>query len=102
MAREVEEGPRLEAGSTPSMPFPVPWFAGCGGSSGLAASALLFGLLVSNLLASGTTVTDVSGVSGAPRGIALVIFGIGCPGTAEATFIAPALTWTVFTLTGFI
>ncbi len=31
-----------------------------------------------------------------------MIDGAGCDGPAEASFIDPALTWTVLTLTGFI
>src|SRR6476619_6674436 len=44
---------------------------------------------------------EVSATSGRAA-IALVIEGAGCEGPAEASFIGPALTWTVLTLTGFI
>ena len=44
---------------------------------------------------------DVSGTSGR-AGMALVMGVDGWAATAEASFICPALIWTVFTLTGFI
>ena len=84
----------LDAGSTPSTPRPVPWFAGCGGISSLFISALFNSALA-------TTEPDVSG-TGARSGIALVTGGTGCAGSADASFICPALTWTVLTRTGFI
>src|SRR5258708_3349662 len=95
----------VEAGRTPSRPFPVPWFAGWGGRSVLAMSGLLASaLLVSALLVSAlaTTALEVSGTSGCAAGIALVIGGAGCAAPAEASFTCPALIWTVLTLTGFI
>jgi hypothetical protein len=49
-----------------------------------------------------TTALDVSGTSGRAGGIALVMGVAGWDGPADASFICPALTWTVFTLTGFI
>jgi hypothetical protein len=49
-----------------------------------------------------TTALDVSGTSGRAGGIALVMGVAGWDEPAEASFICPALTWTVFTLTGFI
>src|SRR5258705_12123621 len=106
----MEEGGRLDAGRTPSKPFPVPWFAGCGGISVRATSTLLVSallvsaLLVSALLVSAlaTTALDVSGTSVRAGGMALVIAVAGWDGPAEASFICPALTWTVLTLTGFI
>ena len=48
-----------------------------------------------------TMALEVSATSGRAA-IALVIEGAGCEGPAEASFIGPALTWTVLTLTGFI
>src|SRR5260370_14583036 len=95
----------LDAGSTPSRRFPVPWFAGWGGRSVLAMSGLLASaLLVSALLVSAlaTTALEVSGTSGCAAGIALVMGGAGCAAPADASFSCPALTWTVLTLTGFI
>src|ERR1700683_2860298 len=95
----------LDAGSTPSTPLPVPWLAGCGSKSvlaafGLANSALAgFPLLVAALA---TTAFDVSGTSGRAADIALVIGVPGWAGPAEASFSCPALTCTVLTLTGFI
>src|SRR5260370_15704812 len=107
----AEVGGTLDAGRTPRVPLPVPWPAGCGGisvfapsgwaPSGLATSVLLISaLLVSAALT--TNAVDVSGTSGRPGRIALVMAGAGWFGPAEASFICPALTWTVFTLTGFI
>src|SRR3981189_768456 len=87
------------------MPFPVPWFAGCGGISVLTTSVLWISvLLVSALLVSAlaTTALDVSGTSGRTGGMALVMGVAGWGGPAAASFICPALTWTVLTLTGFI
>src|ERR1700719_2085831 len=81
------------------MPFPVPWFAGCGGMSVLDASNLLFSSFPVSALT--TTALDVSGTS-ARAPIALVTGGAGCGGPAEASLTCPALIWTVFTLTGFI
>src|SRR5437868_4698907 len=79
-----------EAGSTPRMPLPVPKLAGCGGISGLEVSA-----------ARAIIALEVSGTS--PRdGMVLVIGGADCAGPAAASLIGPALTCTVFTLTGFI
>src|SRR5437762_4772726 len=49
-----------------------------------------------------TTALEVSATSGRAGAAALVTGGAGCAGPAEASFIAPALTWTVLTLTGFI
>src|ERR1700674_1036394 len=89
-----EEGGRLDAGKTPSTPFPVPWFAGCGGMSALTASVFPVSALA-------TTALEVSGKS-ARAGIALVTGGAGCAGPAAASLTCPALIWTVFTLTGFI
>src|SRR5437763_469132 len=83
----------LEAGSTPSRPRPVPWFAGCGGISALFISALFNSALA-------IIEPDVSGTSARAGGIAWVI--AGCAAAAEASFICPALIWTVFTRTGFI
>src|SRR6267378_5815856 len=119
-ACEAEEGGRLEAGSTPRIPFPVPWPAGCGGISVLAGSDLAISdlaisdlaisdlaisdLAISDLLFSvfATIAFDVSCASGRAGGMALAMDVTGCAGPAEASFICPALTWTVFTLTGFI
>src|SRR3981189_3704340 len=97
------------------MPFPVPWLAGCGGISVLLVSGLLvsglaaLALPVSDLPVSdlpvsalATTALDVSGTSVRAGGIALVTDVAGWGGPAEASFICPALIWTVFTLTGFI
>src|SRR5260221_6655321 len=98
-------GGTLDAGSTASRPFPVPWFAGWGGRSVLAMSGLLASaLLVSALLVSAlaTTALEVSGTSGCAAGIALVMGGAGCAAPSDASFSCPALTWTVLTLTGFI
>src|SRR5882757_6585372 len=79
-----------EAGSTPRMPLPVPKLAGCGGISGLEVST-----------ARAITALEVSATSA--RGVvALVIGGADCAGPAAASLIWPALTCTVFTLTGFI
>src|SRR5450756_233165 len=105
MACAAEAGGRLDAGSTPSRPLPVPWPAGCCGISVLATSDLLIsGLLVSALLVSAlaTTALDVSGTSERTGVIALVIGVAGWDGPAEASFNCPALTCTVFTLTGFM
>src|SRR6478735_2251967 len=104
------EGGTLDAGRTPSKPFPVPWFTGCGGISIRAASALMgsgrlvSALLVSALLVSAlaTTALDVSGTSGRAGGMALVMAVTGWAEPAEASFSCPALTWTVLTLTGFM
>src|SRR2546430_8800013 len=109
------EGGTLDAGRTPSKPLPVPWFAGCGGISVRATSTLLVStllisallvsaLLVSALLvsASATTALDVSGTSGRAGDMALVMAVAGWAEPAEASFICPALTWTVLTLTGFM
>src|SRR2546429_684415 len=109
------EGGTLDAGRTPSKPLPVPWFAGCGGISVRATSTLLVSallisaLLVSALLVSGllvsalaTTALDVSGTSGWAGDMALVMAVAGRAEPAEASFICPALTWTVLTLTGFM
>ena len=57
-------------------------------------------LLVSAAFA--TTALDVSGTSARAGGMALVTGGAGWAEPAEASFIGPALTWTVLTLTGFI
>src|SRR5258708_35065631 len=84
----------LDAGSTPSRLFPVPWFAGWGGRSVLAMSGLLASaLLVSALLVSAlaTTALEVSGTSGCAAGIALVMGGAGCAAPADASFSCPAL-----------
>src|SRR6202022_3854168 len=80
----------LEAGSTPSTPCPVPWFAGCGGMSVLVVSALA------------TSELDVSATSARTGGMALVTGGVGWEEPADASLNCPALTWTVFTRTGFI
>src|ERR1700690_4490262 len=109
MACEVEADGRLEAGNTPRMPFPVPWFAGCGGMSALAVSALpvsvfavsAFPVSAFPVSALATTAFDVSGTS-ARAGIALIMGVAGCAEPAEASLTCPALIWTVFTLTGFI
>src|SRR5258706_3590784 len=104
-ACEAEEGGRLDAGSTPRIPFPVPWPAGWGGISGLVISALAGSDLATSDLpvsAFATIALDVSCTSGRAGGIILVMGVPGCAGLAEATLICPALTWTVFTLTGFI
>src|SRR3954470_3416625 len=86
----------LDAGSTPSTPRPVPWFAGCGGISTLFISVLFNSALA-------TTEPDVSGTAERASAIALVTGGAGCAGSADASFICcPALTWTVLTRTGFI
>src|SRR5437660_3360333 len=98
-------GGTLDAGRTPSKPLPVPWFAGCGGISVRATSTLLVSaLLVSALLVSAlaTTALDVSGTSGRAGDMALVMAAAGWAEPAEASFICPALTWTVLTLTGFM
>src|SRR3954470_17929935 len=76
----------LEAGSTPSRPCPVPWFAGCAG----ICSALE------------ATKPEVSITSIREDDIALVVGGADCAGAADASFICPAFTWTVLTRTGFI
>src|SRR5712671_5583831 len=62
----------------------------------LAASALLVSA------AFATTAFEVSATSARAGGMALVMGGAGCDGPAEASFIGPALTCTVLTLTGFI
>src|SRR5258708_518059 len=83
----VEDG-TLEAGSTPSRPCPVPWFAGCGGISALVISAL------------DTIEEDVSVTSARTGGVA---FGTGradWEGAADAEVICAACTWTVFARTG--
>src|SRR5260370_42287963 len=49
-----------------------------------------------------TTALEVCGTSARAGGIALVIGGAGCAAAADASFICPALTCTVLTLTGFI
>src|SRR5258707_14117505 len=85
----------LDAGSRPSTPRPVPWLAGCGGISTLFISALFNSALA-------TTEPEVSGTADRASGIVLVTGVAGCAGSAEASFIWPALTWTVFTRTGFI
>src|SRR5882672_97541 len=85
----------LDAGSTPSTPCPVPWFAGCGGISALFISALFNSALA-------TTEPEVSGTSVRAGGMALVTGVAGWTGTAEASFICPALTCPVLTRTGFI
>ena len=82
----------------------MPWFAGCGGISVLATSTLLdSALLDSALLISALAMIalDVSGTSGRAD-MALVTGVAGWAAPAEASFTCPALTWTVFTLTGFI
>src|SRR5882757_9195609 len=89
LAWAAAEG-RLDAGSTPSKPCPVPWLAGCGGISARVISAL------------DTTEFDVSATSVRTGGIVLVIGGPGWEGAAEASLTGPALTWTVLTRTGFI
>src|SRR5665213_3433622 len=94
IACEAEEAGTLDAGSTPSRPLPVPWLAGCGGISVLATSALLISALA-------TIALDVSGTSERGCGMALVM-EVPEDWAAEASFICPALIWTVFTLTGFI
>src|SRR5580700_9798983 len=43
IACEGDAEERLEAGNTPRMPLPVPWLAGCGGSSVRAGMALVTG-----------------------------------------------------------
>ena len=79
----------------------MPWLAGCGGISvRWRLSALLTSALLVSALA--TTALEVSGTSGRAGDIALVIGVAGWDGPAEASLICPALTWTVFTLTGFI
>src|ERR1700710_1102241 len=83
----------LDAGKTPSTPRPVPWFAGCGG-----ISTLFISVLFSSALAM--IEPDVSGT--AERASALVTGGAGCAGSADASFICPALTCTVLTRTGFL
>src|SRR5487761_2656340 len=92
MACEAAGDGTLDAGNTPSKPFPVPWFAGCGGISVLAVSVFTVSALA-------TTALDVSGIS-ARAGMGLVM--AGCAAPAEASLTCPALIWTVFTLTGFI
>src|ERR1700748_1452414 len=81
----AEAAATLEAGSTPSKPFPVPWLAGCGGISALATHALAG-----------------SGASARGGGIELVIGVVDWAEPADANFIGPALICTVLTLTGFI
>ena len=93
----AEAARTLEAGSTPSRPFPVPWLAGCGGISVRGMSALLVSVLLVSALAM--TAVEVSGTSARGGDIELVI-GVAEP--ADATFICPALICTVLTLTGFI
>src|ERR1700676_315559 len=100
MAWELEEGGRLDAGRTPSNPFPVPWLAGCGGRLVRATSTLLVSDLLISALA--TTALDVSGTSGRAGGRALETDAAGWGEPAEASFIGPALIWTVLTLTGFM
>ena len=84
----------------------MPWFAGCGGISGFAAADFAGSVLATSttLLVSAlaTTALDVSGTSGRVGGMALVTGVVGWGEPAEASFTCPALTWTVFTLTGFI
>src|ERR1051325_8815374 len=77
---------RLDAGRAPRRPGPVPGRAGCGGISSALA----------------TSEPDVSAASERVGGMALVTGGAGCAGDADASFICPALTWTVLTRTGFI
>src|SRR5712671_6769371 len=89
----------LEAGRTPSTPRPLPWLAGCGGNSARVVSDRVSSGLVSAFV---TTALEVSATSARAGGIALVMGGAGCDGLAEASFIGPALIWTVRTLTGFI
>ena len=85
-----DEAGTLEAGSTPSRPCPVPWFAGCGGISVLAVSGL--------------GAADRAGRLGHIRSGRWdgVGDGRGGLGAADASLIWPALTWTVLTRTGFI
>src|SRR4051812_2648863 len=85
----------LDAGRTPRTPRPVPWFAGCGGISTLFISVLFDSALA-------TIEPDVSGTAERASGIALVTGGAGCAGSADASFICPALTCTVLTRTGFM
>jgi len=76
-----------------------------GQTSTLLISALLVSaLLVSALLVSAlaTTALDVSGTSGRADDMALVMAVAGWAEPAEASFICPALIWTVLTLTGFM
>src|ERR1700692_3519738 len=104
MACEAAGDATLDAGNTPSRPFPVPWVAGCGGISVLAASILATSVLpvsVFPVSALATTALDVSGTS-ARAGITLGTGVAGCAGPAEASLSCPALIWHVFTLTGFI
>src|ERR1700722_12049701 len=104
MACEGDAEDRLEAGRTPRMPLPVPWPAGCGGSSvraALTAPVSVFPLSALPFSAFATIAFDVSGTS-VRAGMALVIGGAGWPGPAAANLVWPALIWTVFTLTGFI
>src|SRR3979411_3057934 len=89
------EGGTLEAGSTPSRPCPVPWFAGCGGMSVLVTSALVTSAL-------DTTEGGVSASSVRAGGMALVTGVADWEEPADASLICAAFTWTVFTRTGFI
>jgi len=81
----------------------------CRGWPAAAAISVLVtsGLITSGLATSGlpvsalaTTALDVSGTSTRAGAIALVTGVAGWGGPAEASFIGPALIWTVFTLTG--
>src|SRR5712671_3377620 len=61
-------------------------------------------LATSDLLVSGfaTIALDVSCISGRAGDTVLATGMAGWTGLADANFVCPALTWTVFTLTGFI
>src|SRR5215218_5811727 len=85
----------LDAGNTPSRPCPVPWFAGCGGIWAWPISALFSSALA-------TTEPDVSGTAERAARLALAAGAAGWAGSADASFVCPALTWTVLTRTGFI
>src|SRR6266566_3470945 len=95
-----EEGGKLDAGSTPRMPLPVPKPGGCGGRSALAVSGLDGSVLAVSVLAISVfplstlaiTALDVSGKSERAGGTVLVTGATGWDGPAAASFIGPALT----------
>src|SRR5579872_673898 len=98
MACEEEEETTADAGSTPKIPFPVPWPGGCGGSSALAASVRPASGLAISVLATAFGISAAS----VREGIVLVTGGTGWAGPAEASLTCPAFICTVFTLTGFM
>ena len=84
----------LEAGRTPSMPLPVPWPGGCGGSSERIAGGTKSFWPCSTLFSEALAMTafEVSGTLAVAGEIELVIGAEGCDELAEASLMGPALT----------